>query len=245
MHSFLVILLLIVCQQLSAAPTIDDFAYRAELTGTSERLQRVELPTDVLLDLTSSNLADIAVFDSNGKVLPHSVQKVLRQKIDRQIDLKFHVFDSFHKQHSKVVTKRQQNQQDGQVSELQTTETIETHKLRQDYLIELPDGPVITDLELEWQQQPQNQLLQVKIEVGTELDNLRIIDNHKVLSNLNANAPEWRFIRKIPAGQKYLRITAANNINSFELQQVTGHYQEREAERKLWHAIGNYDGNHR
>jgi len=237
MPRLIVISLLIVCQQVFAAPSINDFAYRAELTGTSERLQRIELPVDVLLDLTSSKLADIAVFDANGKSLPHSVQKVLRQKIDKQIDLKFHVFDSFQKQHSKVVTKRQQNQQDGQLSELRTTETIETHQLRQDYLIELPDNPVITDLELEWQQQPQNQLLQVKIEVGSDLDNLRSIDNHKVLSNVNLNAPEWRFIRKIPPGQKYLRITAANNINSFELQQVTGHYQEREPERKLWHPL--------
>ena len=237
MPRWVAILLLIFSQQLFAAATINDFAYRADLTTASERLQRVELPIDVLLDLASSNFADIAVFDAKGKTLPHSVQKVLRQKIDKQIDLKFHVFDSFQKQHSKVVTTRQQNQQDGQLSELQTTETIETHQLRQDYLIELPDNPVITDLELEWQQQPQNQLLQVKLEVGTDLDNLRSIDNHKVLSNVNVNAPEWRFIRKIPAGQKYLRITAADNINSFELQKVTGHYQQREPERKLWHPL--------
>ena len=237
MPRWIAILLLVFSPQVFATPTINDFAYRADLTTASERLQRVELPIDVLLDLTNSNLADIAVFDANGKPLPHSVQKVLRQKFNQQIDLKFHVFDSFKKQNSKVVTTREQNQQDGQLSEIQTTESIQMQQIRQDYLIELPDNPGVTDLELEWQHEPKNQVLQVKIEVGTNLDNLRSIDNHKVLSNVNVNAPEWRFIRKIPTGQKYLRITAADNINSFELQQVTGHYQEREPEHKIWHTV--------
>jgi len=237
MPKWVAFLLLLFSHQILAATTVNDFAYRADLTTTSERLQRVELPIDVLLDLTSSNLADIAVFDANGKMLPHSVQKVLRQKINRQIDLKFHVFDSFKKQHSKVVTTREQNQQDGQLSEIQTTETIQIQQLRQDYLVELPDHSGFTDLELEWRQEPKNQALQVMIEVGDDLDNLTRFDNHKVLSNINVNAPEWRFIRNIPANKKYLRITAADNINSFELQKVTGHYQQREAERKLWHEI--------
>ena len=235
MPSRFAILFLLFSQPLFAAPAIDNFAYRAELSTASERLQRVELPIDVLLDLTSSNLADIAVFDANGKTLPHSTRQVLREKIDKQIDLKFHVFDRFHKQHSKVVTTREQNQADGQLSELQTTETIETKQLRQDYLIELLDKPAITGVELEWRQQPRNQLLQVKVEVGTDLDNLRSIDNNKSLSNVNADAPEWRFISRIPTGQKYLRITAADNIDSFELLKVTGHYEVSEPERKLWH----------
>lgn len=234
---WLYILLLVFGQQSFAAPAISDFAYRAELTTATQRLQRVELPVDVLLDLTASNLADIAIFDANGKTLPHSVQLVQQRKIKKQIDLNFHIFDSFQKQYSKVVTTREQNQQNGQLSELQTTETIQTQQLRQDYLIELPDNSGVMDLELEWQQAPENQLLQVKVEVGSDLDNMRSIDNHKVLSNINPDAPEWRFIRKIPIGQKYLRITAADNINRFELQKVTGHYQETEPERKLWHPV--------
>ncbi len=220
-----------------AAAGLDDYAYRAELTASSDQLQRVELPIDVLINLTSHQLQDIAVFDFNGKALPHTVQKALQQNIKREVGLAFHVFDRFQKQHSKIVTTREQSQQDGDLTSLETTETVETRQLRQDYLIELPTSPVITDLELDWIQQPPNQLLQVRIEVGTSLDNLRSITSNKVISNVNPSAPEWRFIRNIPRGQKYLRITVANNIERFELKSVIGHYQERQALQKLWHQI--------
>ncbi len=222
--------------QISAADP-DDYAYRAELTESPDQLQRVELPIDVLINLTSHQLQDIAVFDYSGKALPHTVQKALQQNIKKEADLTFHVFDRFQKQHSKIITKREQSEQDGELTSLETTQTVETQQRRQDYLIELPNSPSITDLELGWIQQPTNQLLQVKLEVGTNLDNLRSIDNNKVISNVNPSAPEWRFIRNIPRGQKYLRITVANNIESFELKRVTGHYQERQAQRKLWHSV--------
>ena len=228
------IILLLFSQSLLADSGINDFAYRSEIAAAQQQLQRVELPVDVLIALTQSDLADIAVFDSDGKQLPHSVQKTASQIIENEIDLSFHVFDSFQKQHSKVVTTREQNQQGGQLSSLETTETIDTVQLRKDYLIELPDDRSITNLELDWIQEPVNQLLQVQLEVGTDLDNLRSIDNDKVLSNLN---PVARFIRDLPGRQKYLRISAADNITRFELQSVTGHYQVKQPEPKHWHKI--------
>lgn len=220
-----------------AAAGLDDYAYRAELTESADQLQRVELPIEVLVNLTSHRLQDIAVFDYSGKALPHTVKKALQQNIKKETNLSFQVFDRFQKQQSKIVTKREQSEQDGDLTSLETTETVETHQLRQDYLIELPASPGITELELDWIQQPANQLLQVRVEVGSNLDNLRSIANNKVISNVNPSAPEWRFIRNIPRGQKYLRITVANNIESFELKRVTGHYQQRESLRKLWHRI--------
>ena len=220
-----------------AAPVIDDFAYRAELTPTQQQLQNLELPMEVLKNITSSNIDDIAVFDSFGKALPHSARKVLPHKIKKQLDVKFHAFDIFQKQHSKTITTREQSQQDGQISESQITETVDSHTLRQDYLIELPNIPDKVDLELLWRQQPVNQLLQVKIETGADLDNMHIIDGQKVLSNVNPNSPEWRFIRNIARGQKYLRITAAEDINEFELLQVTAHYEQKLVARRLWHEV--------
>ncbi len=228
------IVLLLFAQSPLAEAGINDFAFRSDIEASPQKLQRVELPVDVLTALTRSDLADIGVFDRDGKQLPHTVQKTALQIMEEEMSLKFHVFDSFQKRHSKVVTTREQNQQDGQLSSFETTETIDTVKLRQDYLIELPDDRSIRNIELDWIQEPVNQLLQVQLEVGTDLDNLHSIDNDKVLSNAN---PVARFIHDLPQGQKYLRISAADNITRFELKSVTGHYMVKQPEPKLWYKI--------
>ncbi len=222
---------------LASAPVIDDFAFRAEIAPASQALQHLDLPLELLLNVTRADLGDIAVFDADGKTLPHLIRKPPAQVLREQIELQFHAFDSFHRQNAKIVTIREQNQQDGKLSEKQTTETIENHLLKQDYLIELPGHPRVNKLELNWTQEPANQLLQVKLEVGNELDKLRTFDQRKTLSNLNPDTPEWRLIKNIPQNQKYLRITAPDNIKRFELLQVIGHYQKIPAKPKLWHEV--------
>ncbi len=238
MHNRLpgVLLIFLLCNN-AIATTIDKFAYQAELTSAPQQLQSIELPVDILLNITSGIFQDLVVFDANNKVLPGAVQIARQRTIKEQIDLNFYVFDSFQKQHSKTVTRRAQNQQDGELTELETIETVDTHQLRQDYLIELPKTSELTALELEWAQEPVNQLLQVKLEAGTKLDNLHVINPRKTLSNINGAAPEWRFIKHIPQNQKYLRVTAVNSNIRFKLLRAIAHYSEKQDERLLWHQV--------
>ena len=221
-----------------AATEPQQYAYQAELTPSTQQLQRVALPIEVLLALTRADLGDTAVFDASGNALPQSILKAVPGVSEHQLDLPFHEFSSFQERHSKIVTTREQSQQAGQLSELETTETITFQRERKVYLIELESAQQPIDrIELTWTHQPASQLLEVKIEVGNELDSLRVIDAHKSLTNLDAGNSAWRSIEGIPQHQKYLRITPAKSVTAFELRQVTAHYRKSIAVLKPGHRI--------
>lgn len=237
MVKWLAAFLLFFCQQINASTAISDYAFRADITAADGQLQRLPLPMEVLLNTTQGNLADIAVFDQNGNELPHTLVKAITPDLIVQTELNIHAFDSFRRQQSKVVTTRQQNQQQGQISEVEITETIAAKQRVTDYLVELPQQQPLDYLELEWSQQPQNQMLSVRLEAGSSLDNLHVIDPDKTLSNINADEPHWRRISKLPAGQKYLRITPASHIDQFKLSGVTGFYREQQPTAPLTHTV--------
>ena len=228
MVKWIFLLLLPFCQPLIASQSVDDFAFRADITAADGQLQRLQLPIKVLPGITQNNLADVVIFDSNGTVLPYSILKSNSPVLKKQLELNTHAFDSFHQNSSKVVTTRTQKQQQGLLSELEITETIAAKQRRSDYLIELPLQYQLDYLELEWTQLPVKQMLSVKLEAGTSLDNLRVFNSNKLLSNIDPDQPHWRRISNLPAGQKYLRIAATSQIQDFSLIKAIGHYRQQQ-----------------
>jgi len=223
-----------------AANNLQDYAYQTVMSQSGQQLQRVELPIEVILNLRSPELNDLAVFNVDGKALPHSIIRTPDSVTDRVIDLPFHEFDRFQRRHSKTVTTREQNQQANTISELETTETVAVQTKRKDYLIELTpqDEPHKLDhIELEWSHQPASQLLEVRVEVGNELDQLRVIKSRKSLTNRESDDRSWRSIEQIPGQYHYMRLTPVNEVTSFELQKVSGYYREVTAAPALTHQI--------
>lgn len=228
-RSILAAALLICSSQTTAAAEIGDFAYQALIDENGQKLQRVELPLEIMLASTRSNLSDLAVFNTDGKAMPHTLLRTPDTSIDRLVELPFHKFDRFLAQQSKTVTTRQQNQQADSVSELETTETVTVQSVRNDYLIELTpekENRRYEALELEWQHEPASQLLEVRVEAGNELDRLRTILPRKSLTNSESGDPEWRSISNIPSHNSYLRLTPLRDVTRFELEQVRGRYRE-------------------
>ncbi len=219
-----------------AAATIQSFAYQAQLGEADQALQRVILPVEIMLQLTRADLADISVFNANGKMLPHATAATPRTSREYVMRLPFHEFSRFEREHSRTVTRRKQNQQNGSISELQTIETVPVQTRRNAYLVELrpeDDSPQFDRIELEWTHQPASQWLELRVESGNELDSLRVIQRSKSLTNLDTSDIGWRSISGIPRKQKYLRLTPVNTVESFELQAVNGHYREYEVPPKL------------
>jgi len=238
--SALSLLLLLLGGQALAAPEIRDYAFQAVISENDQKLQRLELPLEVIMSSTRSDLGDLAIFNVDGKQMPHSVTVTPDTASERVLDLPFHKFDRFLQQQTKTVTTREQNQQANSTSELETTERIAVQSVRNDYLIELvPDERFRTfeRLDLQWRHEPASQILEVRIEVGNELDRLRTIRPRKSLTNSQSGDPDWRSIKGIPAHNKYLRLTPLNDVTSFELQQVSGHYQEILAAPTLTHTL--------
>ncbi|MGD8840279.1 MAG: DUF3999 family protein [Gammaproteobacteria bacterium] len=214
---------------LGAAPAISDYAFEAELEPADQPLQRIELPLEILLALTREDLGDLAVFDARGKPLPWSVVRAPASEIPATLDLPFHEFSTYLDRHSRTVTTREQNLEPGTVTERETTETLAVRARRNDYLIELAPGDERHDferLELEWRHRPADQLLELRIEAGNQLDRLRVIQQRKSLTNRESGDAGWRSIDNLPRDAKYLRLEPLDGIESFELLRVTGHYAE-------------------
>jgi hypothetical protein len=219
-----------------SSPT--EYAWRAQLGEVDGPLQRVALPLEVILSLTRADLGDLAVFNADGRQLVHSITRALAPGAELSRALPFHEFSRFQRQHSKTVTTREQSQQAGTLSELETTQTVPVQTLRKDYLIELGDGkdrPNLERIDLQWLHEPAAQILEVKVEAGNALDDLRVIQARKSLTNLDSSDNSWRSIRNIPAGKRYLRLTPLDNVTRFELQQVSGHYRQTGLAPKLSH----------
>lgn len=223
-----------------AATSLQSYAYQAELGASEQALQRVELPLALILQLTRADLGDIAVFNTSGKQLPHAVAQIPRSSEARVTILPFHEFSRFRRQHSRTVTTREQNQVGGSITELQRTETVPVQTRSNDYLIELvpaEDTPHFDRIELQWTHEPASQWLELKVETGNELDQLRVVQQRKSLTNLETKDISWRSISGLPRRQKYLRLTPAESITKFALQGVSGHYQEIQPAPKMSHVF--------
>ena len=224
----------------TALPAQSDFAYQARLGDNDQSLQRVPLSLEVILALTRADLGDIAVFNAQGKQLVHTIMRAATPVQELSRSLPFHEFSHFLRQHSKTVTTREQSQQAGSLTELETTRTVPVQTRREDYLVELGDDEIVPRferIELQWTHEPAEQILELKVEVGNALDDLRVIKPRKSLTNLDAADLSWRSIEGIPAGYRYLHLTPLGNVTHFELQRVTGHYRASGSAPVLRHRI--------
>jgi hypothetical protein len=213
----------------TALPAPADFAYQARLGESDQSLQRVPLSLQVILALTRPDLGDIAVFNAQGKQLVHTMVRAATPVEELSRSLPFHQFSQFLRQHSKTVTTREQSQQAGSLTELETTQTLPVQTRRKDYLVELGGDDTAAKferVELQWTHEPAEQILELKVEVGNALDDLRVLTPRKSLTNLDSADLSWHSIEGIPAGYRYLRLTPLGNVTHFELQRVTGHYRD-------------------
>lgn len=227
--------------QSTSQPGRQLYAYQAELSEAKQALQRVELSLDVILAVTRADLGDVAVFDASGKLLPFWLRKAAITKTKKQFSLPIYLFNTYQQNRSKTITTREQNQEQEQFSESTTTESIPIDETRQDYIIGLPDADAemeIKTIELIWTHEPADQLLQLKIEAGNDLDSWRTVQSSKSLTNQNSDDVQWRTLSNIPKREKYLRLTPVNSVRAFNLTQAIGTYSQKEEERKVWHPLG-------
>ncbi len=233
-------LLLLCAAAFAADASLDDFAYQARIAERDEPLQRVELPLELLLDLTREDLADVAAFNADGKRLPHSIARVPEHRRETDLSLAFHEFGNFQQRQAKIVTARRQSRDGDSIAELETTEAVPVQTRREEYLVDLrPDenAPRFDRLELEWRHEPADQWLELTVMSGNEIDKLRILHRRKRLSNHDSGDPAWRSIDGLPAGHRYLLLTPTNRVEQFVLQKVTGHYAEIDPPATLAHRV--------
>ncbi len=240
MRKSALLILLTLTATFAADASIDDYAYKATIAERDEPLQRIELPLAVLLDLAREDLADIAVFNAAGKRLPHAVVRPPARRREMAMSLPFHEFSHFQQQRAKIVTARREAREGDAIAQLETTEAVPVQIRREELLIDLrPDDgvPRFERIELEWRHEPVDQWLELTVQSGVEIDNLRVLHRRKRLSNHESDDSDWRSIGGIPAGHRYLLLTPTTKVADFELQRVTGHYAETDPAPMLAHRV--------
>jgi len=219
----------------------DDFAYESRLSDSQEALQSVDVPLEVLLDLTRADLGDMVIFDNAGKTLPSWIRPIPQERKTQRVELKFHNFNAYLDTRSKTVTRRENNSTQETFPQVETTEVLPVQQARQDYIIELDEDQLklgINQVELDWSHEPANQILKLRVEVANDLDNWSTLHATKNLSSKISDKQEWRLIENIPRGKKYIRLIPLNSIQSFQLKRVEGLYQPPVNTDYLWHSAG-------
>ncbi len=225
---------------LQASVTSSDFAWQATLAGDDHELQRIELPLEVLLALTRGDLRDLVVFNADGKPLPLTITPTPATRGEGRRDLPFYEFSRFQAQESKTITTREQSSQDGALSEIETTQTVTIEARRPDYLVELKpqdDTPHFERIELRWEHEPAEQILELRVETGNALDALRVLQARKSLASRGSEDVDWRSIGGVPRQHRYLRLTPSASADRFELLEVTGVYRETRPAPVMRHRI--------
>lgn len=233
-------LLLAFAAAFAAEASIDEFAWQAPIAARDEPLQRVELPLEVVLALTRDDLGDVAVFNAAGKRLPHAVGRTPGQRRELTMALPFHEFSRFQQQQAKIVTARRQAREGDAFAELETTETVPVQTRQEEFLIDLradADAPRFDRIELDWRHQPADQWLELSVLSGSAIDELRMLNRRKRLSNRDAGEPDWRSLGEVPAGHRYLLLSPATRVASFELLGATGHYTKTEPPPTFVHRV--------
>ncbi len=220
-----------------AQSRVDQYAYKSQLTGSQQALQSVAVPLQVITSLTRADLGDLAVLDASGQPVAGWIRESPPQTSREQVDLDFYEFSAYIHSRSKTVTTREN-------PSLISTEVLPVQTTRQDYIIELSETQQkmgIDSLQLTWTHQPADQILQVTVEVADDIDNWTTVHVRKNLSNKAFENSAWSQIDGIPKGKRYIRLTPADSVRSFALQQVSGFYQSRSHREYLWHALSTLE----
>lgn len=223
------------------AAAVQDFAWRAPLSQSDEEIQRVELPIDVLLDSTNADLGDIAVFDKNGDRLPGWVRQQQPVATQHDIALTFHRLSDYESEQPLSVSKREATLDNGRMTEYQMRGNVPVKLRKLIYMIELSDTQQklgISAIELKWIHQPVNQLLHLRVEVGNNLENWRVVHHRKSLFKGGREKQSGSRIAGIPAGYRYIRLIPSKAVDTFTLQSVAGFYATQSHIEDLVYSTG-------
>ena len=228
--------------QAQTSDDLMDYAWQATVEPSSSLLQKIELPLKLLNDLTDPKAADVAVFDVNGQKLPSLNRKVPVTITDQEIDLNFHRFNQLSasgQSGSLTIGEGVIDEVRGEYRQYRYQQSQPVQKVKADYIIQLNDQQIsknIKQISLQWTHQPIDTLLQVQVQTANDLDHWTTVHRNKNLYDKDGQFPEWIKIAGLPGNVRYIRITAKQSVNEFDLKKVTGHYQDRHTPELLWHS---------
>jgi hypothetical protein len=219
--------------QAERAFQLQDYAWQAQLGASDSLLQRVDLTADILAGLSQPNVADIAVFDVNGQMLPTRLQLKSPRIQHHEVELSFHRFarDEVARAGGTLTIDQQQiDTQNQQINRLEYQQQLTVTENRSDYIIELSPAQLakgIHDIELEWTHQPASDFLKLDVQAANDLDHWISVQPEKNLFNGAGHSGEWITLSGLPAGYRYIRLVPYKQVSEFTLLKATGKYSSK------------------
>jgi len=195
-----------------------DFAYGIPLqTGGTDALYKFSLPDEVYRTVTTGDLGDICVFNSQGEVVPFTLSRISAPSPARPETRKLSLFPVTGQRQSDSGTMSLLVRRDdeGSILSVATTETGTRQSRISSYLLDASVLKVpLSDLTLEWANQPEGTVAKIRIEGSDNLEDWTLLVPSAVLISLRYgdHRLERRVIEMNGARMKYYRLSSATSV---------------------------------
>lgn len=225
---------------LADSPAKTDFAYGAEIRlEDGGPLHSVAVDAHLYRHITSPGLADIRVFDSEGKVIPHAVSRTRTAKEEPPTPAPLPIFPLFERGDSTPdrLTVRFDTDPNGAILDLQRTSDAGAETKIRGYLVDmsaLEDKP--ETLEVLWEQdRPSGIVAKVRVEESSDLTVWRALVPEATVVTMvyGGKRLEQRGIDLPVPTADYLRLLWISPEAGPELSGVLAHFPGKEREMPL------------
>ncbi len=228
--------------------TTKDFAYGYVLEVEGEGpAYTLPVPDNVYMTVRKDNLADIGVFNSAGKQVPHAIrQPETRMPPQRDpIDIAF--FPLFEDEHTAVGTLSLlvSRSGDGTIIDIDSnTAAVQEEKEPTGYLLDLGDSSGdIRSLDLYWRSGKAHSSSKVTVEHTSDLQRWRTLVAGTTLIDIEygGNRVEQRTIQFNAPPKRYLKLSWGEQTPSFIIERIAGYPKAKYSTANLkW--IQTYNG---
>lgn len=219
-------------------PLLEDFSKIAPITASDQSIQRVELPFQVLLESTRSNVSDLHVFDAQGQLMPSNTYylRTRDEKVAAEIDLQFFPFGAEADQDTIRISFQMDEPSRGTRIGVTTDQDDAINgSAKTNYVVHIPKEirkkhGALSQLELSWVKPVENLIVPVRVEGSADLQQWQTLSERAVVSDLQHNGATLRTntIELDGFTGAYVRLTWPDTVEQFDVQNIRGEFTRRQ-----------------
>lgn len=224
----------------------DDFAYGAPLSTAKSSLRKFYPGPEILKNLTRSDAGDIRIYDGNNRVVPAYVRQTESGEVQSDETLEYYPLYHTIKDNTQVnsldIVRNEQNE----VKQLISSVKVQPSELKVSaYLIDQSGNEnnkarQLSTLLLGWQQDTHPELLKIRVEHSSDLDNWRLVHSSITISNLlfQGQILKQNTISFAKPSHRFIKLTFLRRDKALTLESVTGSYRQVRSRGAQWSSLG-------
>lgn len=224
----------------------DDFAYGAPLSTAKSSLRKFYPGPEILKNLTRSDAGDIRIYDDNNRVVPAYVRQTESEEVQSDEILEYYPLYHTIRDNTQVnsldIVRNEQNEIKQLIS---SVKALPSELKISGYLIDQSGNEnnkarQLSTLLLGWQQDTHPELLQVRVEHCSDLDNWRLAHSSITISNLRFQGQilKQNTITFAKPTHRFIKLTFLHRDKALTLESVTGSYRQVSSRGARWSSLG-------